>query len=146
MAVTRDDLLAFIGRRALAVQASVSSVGAPQAAVVGFVIDDRFHVFFDTVASSRKCANLRREPRIALVIGWEMDEGCTVQLEGTADEPRGEELDRLKRVYFDRFPDGVARQSWPGITYFRVRPTWIRFSDFRGAAPTIVEFAGDDLT
>ncbi|TIX91065.1 MAG: hypothetical protein E5V24_14220, partial [Mesorhizobium sp.] len=31
------------------------------------------------------------------------------------------------------FPDGVERQSWPDISYFRVRPLWARFSDFRAS-------------
>jgi hypothetical protein len=44
-------------------------------------------------------------------------------------------LDRLKKLYFASFPDGIERQAWPGITYFRVRPTWVRFSDFRGPEP-----------
>ena len=35
--------------------------------------------------------------------------------------------------------------SWPGIVYFRVRPTWIRFSDFSKDPPTIVEFNAENL-
>jgi hypothetical protein len=34
--------------------------------------------------------------------------------------------------------------SWPGLTYVRVRPTWIRYSNFGGRPsenqPEIVEF------
>ena len=37
------------------------------------------------------------------------------------------------------FPDGPERLAWPGITYLRVRPTWIRYSDFRPASARIVE-------
>lgn len=117
----------------------MSSAGAPQAAVIGVVVSPELEVFFDTLDSSRKCANLRRDGRIALVIGWDLQEACTVQLEGTADEPRGADLERLQALYFATFPDGVERQSWPGITYVRVRPTWLRWSDFRGKEPVIVE-------
>jgi hypothetical protein len=62
-----------------------------------------------------------------------------VQIEGVADEPRGAELVALKRVYFAAFPDGRTREAWPGITYVRVRPTWIRYGDFRGAEPLVIE-------
>jgi hypothetical protein len=48
-----------------------------------------------------------------------------------ADEPAGEELARLKQVYFARFPDGPEREAWKDITYVRVRLTWARYSDFR---------------
>jgi pyridoxine/pyridoxamine 5'-phosphate oxidase len=111
------------------VQASVTADGAPQAAVIGIAITDELEIVFDTLGTSRKAQNLRRDARIALVVGW--DEEQTVQLEGTTDEPRDAELAHLKAAYFARFPDGPERESWPDITYFRVRPTWARYSDFR---------------
>jgi len=93
---------------------------------------------FDTSSASRKCRNLRRDPRIALVIGW--NDERTVQLEGRADEPQGAELEALKARYFEVFPDGREREAWPDIVYFRVRPSWARFSYFSGSAPEITEF------
>jgi Pyridoxamine 5'-phosphate oxidase len=85
----------------------------------------------------RKMRNLRADPRIALVLGW--DE-CTVQLDGVADEPTGADLSRLQALYLARFPDGRERQRWAGLTYVRARPTWIRYSDFRCDPPENVEF------
>ena len=127
-------------------QASVSAGGAPQAAVIGYAVTDRFEMVFDTLDSSRKWQNLRRNNRIALVIGGLVDgEEQTVQFEGIADEPSGEELQRLKRVYYEAYPDGPSRLSWPGLIYVRVRPTWIRYSDFNANPPEIVEFTGDQL-
>jgi tRNA-Thr(GGU) m(6)t(6)A37 methyltransferase TsaA len=133
----RAELLAFLRAHRLAVQATASPVGVPQAAVVGFAASDDLEIVFDTVDTTRKLANLRRDPRVALVVGW--DEEQTAQIEGIADEPTGAELSRLKEVYFGVYPDGVERQSWKGITYVRVRPTWARYSDFRGGEPRIVE-------
>lgn len=141
--MTRSELVQFLRRHRWGVQSSVSPSGAPQAAVVGIAVSDACEVFFDTLDSTRKCTNLRRDPRIAFVIGW--DEEQTVQIEGVADEPAGDDLERLRALYFDRFPDGRDRASWPGITYFRVRPTWARYSDFRGAEPRIVELEREDL-
>jgi general stress protein 26 len=139
--MTAVELLSFMRARSLAVQASVSSVGSAQAAVVGYVVTDDFDVFFDTVDANRKVENLRRNPSIALVIGGltEGDER-TVQYEGVADEPAGAELGRLKELYFESFPDGRERQSWPGITYIRARAAWIRYSDFNSDPPEIGEF------
>ncbi len=107
----------------------MSEAGAPQAAVVGYGVSDDLDLVFDTLDTTRKVDNLRHDPRIALVIGW--DEEQTVQIEGVADEPKGAELERLKAVYFGAYPDGPARQAWKGITYVRVRPSWVRYSDFR---------------
>jgi hypothetical protein len=129
-----------------AVQASVSALGAPQAALVGVVVSDTFEVFFDTLAGSRKTINLRQNSAAALVIGIAASGSeRTVQLEGVADEPMGTELERLLELYFARFPDGRERQRWSGITYWRVSPTWLRYSDFSVDPPEILEFNASDL-
>lgn len=127
--------------RRLAVQATVGAGAAPQAALVGIAVTDAFELVFDTLDTSRKLPNLRRNPRVAFVIGgWLDGEERTVQYEGVADEPRDDELARIKAAYFETWPDGPSRETWPGIVYVRVRPTWIRYSDFGQTPPTIVEF------
>ena len=139
--MTREALLEFMRSEKYAVQTSVSPNGIPQAAVVGIAVSDRFEIVFDTLASARKAPNLRANPAIALVIGGTRDgDERTVQYEGTADEPSGGELERLLALYYARFPDGRERRSWPGLIYVRVKPTWIRYSNFSVQPPEIIEF------
>ena len=144
--MTRLELLDFMRGHSLAVQSSVSPSGAPQAAVVGFVVTEDLEIVFDTLETTRKVQNLRANPTIAFVIGGltNRDER-TVQYEGIADEPSGAELHRLKEIYFRSFPDGRQRQSWPGLVYVRARPLWIRYSDYNRSPPEIVEFAAGNL-
>ncbi|WP_298378665.1 hypothetical protein [uncultured Bradyrhizobium sp.] len=71
-----------------------------------------------------------------MMIGWDAEQ--TAQLEGIADFPTGAELAACKQVYFAAWPDGPEREAWPNIGHVRVRPRWVRFSDF-GAAPRRVE-------
>jgi len=106
----------------------VTAQRTPQAALVFYAVTPQFELLFDTTDATRKFANLRANPNIAFVIGWDGSE--TVQYEGIADEPHGAERERLLKIYLEAFPDGEARQEWPGITYFRVRPRWIRFSSY----------------
>src|SRR6185295_11192753 len=68
MATTRADILAFMRAHSIAVQASVTTGNAPQAAAVGVIVTDAFELFFDTLDSSRKVANLRLNPKVAFVI------------------------------------------------------------------------------
>lgn len=144
--MTASELLTFMRAHRMAVQASVSAAGAPQAAVVGIVVTDAFELFFDTLDSSRKAGNLRTSSKIAFVIGGSAaGEAKTVQYEGVADEPGGAELDALRDLYLTRFPDGLERQRWPGLVYVRVRPTWIRYSDFGTAPPRILELTAAQL-
>ena len=135
--MSREDLLAFLRRHKLGVISTISAQGEPQAAVMGVAFTDQLEVIFDTLGASRKCVNLRHDPRIAIVVGW--DEEITAQMEGTADEPTGEERDRILATYFEAYPDGRDRLSWPGIKHFRVRLHWARYSDFN-LASKIVEW------
>ncbi|WP_405599126.1 pyridoxamine 5'-phosphate oxidase family protein [Streptomyces sp. NBC_01410] len=135
--MNRDELIWFLRRYKLAVQSTVTPDGAPQAAVVGFAVSDDLEIVFDTVETTRKWLNLRADPRIALVIGW--DDAITAQIEGVADFPTGAELERIQACYFSVYPDGRDRLSWPGITHVRVRPTWVRYSDFTQDPPHIAE-------
>jgi general stress protein 26 len=139
----RDDLVRFLRRYKLAVQASVTTRGAPQAAVVGFAVSDALEIVFDTSKTTRKYENLRADPRVALVIGW--DHEVTAQIDGVADFPTGEELERVRECYFVAYPDGRDRLAWPGITHVRVTPMWIRYSDFSQDPPRVVELSGDQL-
>ena len=109
-------------------------------------MSDDFEIFFDTLDVTRKAVNLRARPRAAVVLGSvAADAQVTVQVEGVADEPRGAELERLKALYFERFLDGPTRQAWKGLIYVRVRPTWLRFSDYAPNPPRIVELDAEAL-
>ena len=141
----RAALLAFLRTHRYAVQASTGPAADIQAAVVGIAVLDTFEIVFDTFAGSRKARNLEHDPRIALVIGGVHGEEQTVQYEGEADRPAAAELEGLQEQYFQVFPDGRERLSWPGLIHVRVRPRWLRYSDFSSAPPLVVELTAIDL-
>jgi hypothetical protein len=145
--MNRDELMAVMRSNRYAIEATVTQTGAPQAAVIGIAVTDAFEIVFDTLGGSRKAQNLRVNRRVALVLGdsYNGDER-TIQYEGLADEPTGAELQRLKDIYFGVFPDGRERQKWPGMTYFRVMPVWLRYSNYNMNPPEILEFDAGDLT
>jgi len=147
MSITTVALLEFLGRHRYGVEASHGANGPPQAALIGFVINEKFELFFDSFDSTRKVANLRRDPRVAFVIGGhEAGDERTVQYEGEVDEPADAELEHFKRCYFAVHPDGLRRSKLAGITHFRVRARWIRYTDFNVVPPEIVVFNEADLS
>ena len=95
-------------------------------------------VVFDTLTSSRKYRNISSNPRVALVVGW--DDEVTLQCEGMADLPLGEDLARCRTAYFEQYPDGRQRAASPDIRRVRVRPGWLHYSDYRPDSFTIGEF------
>ena len=135
--VSSDEILAFVRAHRLAVVATVSDDGLPEAALMGIAVMPDGRIVFDTVTSSRKYANLRRRHRVALVVGWERE--ITVQLEGTAEDPTGADLERCKDAYFTADPDGRIREAWSDIAYVAVRVTWMRYSDYNAGGAGIVE-------
>ncbi|MGH7685538.1 MAG: pyridoxamine 5'-phosphate oxidase family protein [Candidatus Dormibacteria bacterium] len=130
---TLDEIAEFLTTQALGVVSSLGPDGQPQAALVGLAVSDRLEFVFDSVDSSRKIGNLRRDPRVAIVIGGTMQDERTVQVEGFADEPIGAERERVSEAYFHRWPDGRDRMTWAGITHVRITPHWLRWSDWRGS-------------
>jgi pyridoxine/pyridoxamine 5'-phosphate oxidase len=138
--MTEPDLYAFMAKHKLGVLGTICQAGTPQAALVGIAITPEIEIIFDTVKSSRKYPNLIARPACSFVIGgWGSGEQ-TVQYEGEAEELKSPELQRYQATYFNVYPDGPARMNWPGIVYFVVRPTWIRYSDFDQNPPLIREF------
>jgi pyridoxine/pyridoxamine 5'-phosphate oxidase len=106
--MTPASVLPFLRRHRLAVVSTVRD-GAPQAAVVGIAVTDALDIFFDTLSASRKYANLVADPRVALVIGWDGEE--TVQIEGIADVPSGDELAACKQAYFEVCRTGASARN-----------------------------------
>src|SRR4029077_2444109 len=130
-ALTKAELYAFIAQQRYGVVATTEAGGQAQSALVGIAVSPEIEIYFDTLGDTHKAKNLRRDPRISLVIGWDNEQSA--QLEGIDDEPKGAERTALKRIYYAAWPDGPTRESWPGITWVRVRPRWLRFSDFNRA-------------
>jgi general stress protein 26 len=135
--VNVTDLYSFMTRFRYGVVSSVAADGSPQSALVGIAVTPQLEIIFDTLNTSRKYRNLVARPSCSLVVGWSGEQ--TVQLEGIASLPEDEELKRYQEVYFEAWPDGPARITWPGIAYFVVRPKWIRYSDFDQNPPLIRE-------
>jgi hypothetical protein len=82
--LTPTQLLSYMRAQPWAIEASVTPQGAPQAAVIGVAVTDRWELLFDTVTPTR--------------------------------------------------------QTWPGLVYWRVRPTWIRYSNLNVNPPIIQEW------
>jgi general stress protein 26 len=135
--MNRDGVYRFMDAERLGVLSTVAEDGRPESALVGVATTSELELIFDTVKSSRKYPNMKRDPRVAFVIGCTTE--VTVQYEGIAEELDGAALAEYKKVYFAKFTDGPARQSWPGIIYFAVRPKWLRYCDYNPGNQRIEE-------
>jgi len=136
--ISQADLHRFIAQCRLGVLSSLAEAGEPQSALVGIAVTPKLELIFDTVKTSRKYGNLIARRRCSFVMGWAGEQ--TVQYEGEAAVLQGQELKRCQAVYFQAWPECLTHLSWPGIVYFVVKPSWIRYSDFDQNPPLIQEF------
>ena len=120
-------LIEYVSAHPGAVVATLGPDGEPQAAYLPVVATAIGELVFDARDDSRKVANIRREPRVAVVLGGE--DGTTVQLQGVADEPDGADGERCAEAYRRAFPESSIGAQ--GIVVVRVTPDWTRFGDYR---------------
>lgn len=132
----REELLRLTRKRCYAALATSTPDGRPEAAPLRYAVTDDFSLVMGTLRTSRKYANLRHNPRVAVVM-WE-DE-LSIQVEGTFDEPTGVDQERLRRFFAAEFPrEARLRAGRPQHVFFRITPTWARYSDFSDEPPRVL--------
>jgi hypothetical protein len=124
----RKELHAFLAARTLAVIATADSAGVPEAALINYAVTPSLEIIFETTSETQKYPNLKANPVIALVAGW--DGPITLQYRGLAQEMEGAAKEAARDIYLAAFPQKSSHEGWPGNFYFRVRPLWIRFSSY----------------
>ena len=123
------DLINYVRAQGAGVISTLGPTGEPQGAYLAITATDAGELVFDAKADSRKVANLRRDPRIAVVVGG--SDGTTMQLEGTADFPNGAELARVSAAYAGAFPQFADSVGDPAIVFVRVLVNWSAYGDYR---------------
>lgn len=135
MSISKEEIFTFLDAHRMAVVSTNSAKGAPESALIYAVPTRDLEILFYTLETTRKCANLRRDGHVALVIGWPPEgertvHQNTVQYEGIAVEQTGEARETAKTLYLEGLPQNAGMSTWPGLTFFRVRPSWVRFSSY----------------
>lgn len=128
----------YIASQILGVVATVNEKGNPAAALIALTEVGNLELFFGTYNTSRKYKNIRNNPHVAIVFGNDVDEAITVQYEGIAEELSGTELEPYRELHIKKNPRSKKHASKPEQRWFKVKPTWIRYSNL--ASNPQVEF------
>ena len=142
----RDELLRLTRKREIIALATSAPDGQPEVAPLRYAVTDGFELVMGTLRTSRKFTNLCRNSKVAVVV-WDVE--FSIQIEGTFDEPVGAEQERLRNVFASEFPwEARKRASRPGHVFFRITPTWARYSDFSDEPPRVLtlDFATETET
>ena len=137
--MNRQELIAYVRAKGDGVVATATPEGAPEAAYVAIAATDSGELVFDARIGSRKIANIRANPRVAVVIDGR-DE-TTLQCEGTAYIPVGVDRERCAAAYAEAFPQFVRSLSNDDIAVVRITLDWARFGDFRERPHVVTDVA-----
>ena len=134
--MNRQELVAYVRTKGDGVVATATPEGAPEAAYVAIAATDTGELVFDARPNSRKIANIRANPRVAVVIDGR-DE-TTLQCEGAADIPSGLDRDRCIAAYASAFPEFAESVASDRVVVVRVTLEWARYGDY-GSKPATIE-------
>ena len=142
--MTKDDqtILEFLRTQPMATISTITPGSLqPESALIAFTQTDKLEIIFETFINTRKWDNLRQNPHISLVIGWDTKRHLTVQYEGAATPA---ENDEQTEAYIQTFlaKDTPCTEKFlrdNRVRLFKVKPTWIRYSDYTEGIPAIIE-------
>lgn len=140
-AANDSTILQFLKTQPMAVVATIAADSwQPESALIAFTQTSNLEIIFETFVDSRKYQNLQQNPRTALVIGWDMARYITVQYEGIAAPVDSREYEMCVQAF--RAKDTPCTEQFlrdSRVRFFKVKPTWIRYSDYTLDPPHIVE-------
>lgn len=112
----------------------------PESALIAFAQTDKLEIIFESFADTRKWRNLQKNQHVALVVGWDVKRHITLQYEGLANAIPVSEIEKYATIFLAK--DTPCSETFlhdPRVRLFKVRPTWIRYSDYTGTVPVIFE-------
>ncbi|MCA9342647.1 pyridoxamine 5'-phosphate oxidase family protein [Candidatus Saccharibacteria bacterium] len=122
-----ENVKKFLNEYEECVVASIGLDNQPQAATVGFSVQDG-KLVFGTNKKTRKYQNILHNSKVAIVVGVKGPK--TAQIEGVAKEISGQDKPALVSEHIRQVPESGNYANQEGQTYFMITPTWLRFTDY----------------
>ena len=124
----KEKILSLFKRNEFGVLATNSESGSPESAVMAFSETDDLCIVFGSFKDTRKNKNIAKDPHVSVVIGYE--NSTSVQFEGVATAVEGGEREILEEAHCQKNDGSQMFRNDLRQEYFKVVPTWIRYSNF----------------
>ena len=138
----KKKVLHFLKTQKLAVISTInSSQATPESALIAYTEDKNLNLYFQTGRHTRKAQNLKKNPRVSLVVGLALKDLITIQYEGQAFKiTKNDEIQTSKKRFIEKdSPTTKEYLEHPTSIFFKVTPTWIGYSDYSGGKPHVFE-------
>ena len=132
----KEIILNFLKSQLLGVIATVDKNNKPESALVGFSETDELEIIFGTFNDTRKFANLQQNPHVAFTISGPK---ITVQYEGVAKMAEVDEIEKYRAIHLTKNPRAQKVSHHVKQQFFKVTPSWIRYTDISQKPPVIWE-------
>jgi uncharacterized pyridoxamine 5'-phosphate oxidase family protein len=123
--------------------ASSSPEGQPSCHIMAYAITDEGELLFNTAVHSRKYDNFRRNPFGAVTVGWEKGQGqMNIQIEGSVALLGDLDVSYpyLQDIFYGQNPELSFFRSLTDHGFLRLKPLWVRTTDFSSSPPAISEY------
>lgn len=142
MSTEDTKILSFLKTQPMATISTIAPGSLqPESALVAFTQTDKLEIIFETFVDTRKWNNLQKNPHVSFVIGWDTKHHVTVQYEGIATAAtNSKQAESYVQIFLTK--DTPCTEKFLRdyrVRLFKVRPTWIRYSDYTGELPDIIE-------
>lgn len=133
-------MLDFLNRCPLAVLSTLNKENKPESAVIAFCETESFDIIFECFKDSRKYSNLKSNKHVSLTTGFSAKKHITFQYEGVAEEQHGKDIENCKNLFKNKdTPCSEEFLENPKAIFFKIKPKWIRYSDYTAKPPIIIE-------
>jgi general stress protein 26 len=135
----RKEALSFLQGHEGGVLATVSETGESRARFLYYTCDDAFNLYFMTLKSTRKIADLATHPQAAFVVS-NMDVPRTLQMEGSvtdlSDTATIDPTLVKKLMAHEKYGIPLGHFDTSELMFYKLTPTWIRWGDFTSGQGT----------
>jgi general stress protein 26 len=112
----------------------------PQSAFIYYDADEDFSIYFPTIVNTRKDQNIQAHNKVAFTVST-INPPRTVQIEGVAEQITDKEMIEAVMANYMDIATYQMKHAAPitklergkGVLVYKIRPTWLRWSDFSDA-------------
>ena len=135
----KDKVLKFLQGQGLCVLATAGKDGKPEAATVSYVVKDDFSLLINTDTTTRKYKNIEENDHVAVVVAAGEGANPNVQIDGTIEKLDDAAAAKAKEYTLKLHPEWKDYYESPTGVWYKIKPSWMRYSDFSGQPPDTEE-------
>jgi general stress protein 26 len=121
----KEEVDAIMARHNTCVLSTVATDGKPESAIVGFSHGKNLELLVGTSHKTRKYANIKQNPNVAVVIG---DKEAEIQYEGVIRELDLAEAEKFLKRHFEKLIGTEKYLNDPYQRWLAITPMWLRLT------------------